>query len=615
MKNEHPKTFRVILISGIILVMVSLVAVASLLDIVFPGFRWENETLLSTIEIMEVMVAIFMALILLYGQYEEGTGRTFWMAMGLISMALLNAFPASTRMECSFAWLYSLSGLIGGYWFSNVWIAAPGRTTIMKRLLPWLVVTGSLLIGVWILMFCESLPLMVEQGEFTTIAFVFNFTAGIFFLAAACRFLIDFYNEGDINSYLFSCISLLFAAASFMFKHSTLWNAQWWFWHFLHLMAYIVATGFVFSNYLQMIRTLKIAIADNRQVANALRENEEKFRSFFENSQDVIFISSKEGRFTDINPAGVKLFGYGKPELLTMNILNIYCNPFDRARYIAEMEKHGFVKDYEVDFKNRDGTRIYALTTAIVRRNRENEITGYQGIIRDVTARRQINAQLKRSLGEKEAMLKEIHHRVKNNLQIVSSLLNLQSENIHDDKLKEIFRESMSRIKSMSLIHEELYMSKDLARIDFAQYVKTLTANLFRSFGVDPDSIRLRINIDNVPVSIETAVPCGLIINELVSNSLKYAFPIRNAVGGEVALSDKQEISVSLVRGAGDELVLTIGDSGTGFPANMDFRRMKSLGLQLVSTLVAQLNGTIELDRSRGTKYEIRFSQKRVTVI
>jgi two-component sensor histidine kinase len=204
---------------------------------------------------------------------------------------------------------------------------------------------------------------------------------------------------------------------------------------------------------------------------------------------------------------------------------------------------------------------------------------------------------------------------VKNNLQIVSSLLNLQSENIHDDKLKEIFRESMSRIKSMSLIHEELYMSKDLARIDFAQYVKTLTANLFRSFGVDPDSIRLRINIDNVPVSIETAVPCGLIINELVSNSLKYAFPIRNAVGGEVALSDKQEISVSLVRGAGDELVLTIGDSGTGFPANMDFRRMKSLGLQLVSTLVAQLNGTIELDRSRGTKYEIRFSQKRVTVI
>ncbi len=606
MKQEQQKRIRLAMIIGTILFVVLLVFVSLLLDSLLPGFQWRNEALLSVGEIMEIMVAIFMALMLLYGQHEEPAGRTFWMSIGFISIALLTAFSASAATQCGSAWLYSLAGLIGGFWFSNVWLPSSGLSSLTKRLLPWTAVGSTLLIGAWAVAFCRSLPPLEEGGRVTVTAVLINMSAGLFFLAATCRFLIDFYDEGLLNSYLFACISLFFGVAALTFRHSDRWNAQWWFWQSLNFMAYIMATGFVFSDYLRTIRVLRLTIADYKQTSNALRENEAKFRSLFENSQDAIFITSKEGRCIDMNPAGLKLFGYGKAEFLSMNVVTIYMNPFDRTRFMAEIEERGFVKDFEVDYRTKNGIRIHALTSAIVRKNENNEIVGYQGIVRDVTAGRRIAAQLRKSLREKDAMLKEIHHRVKNNLQIISSLLNLQFENIRDAKLKGIFRESNSRIKSMALVHEELYRSRDLAQIDFAQYVGMLTSHLFRSFGVGPGGIKLKIDIEDIPLSIETAVPCGLMVNELVSNALKYAFPGREAFDGRPG-EQEPEINVSLVRGTADEMVLSVGDNGIGFPPDVDFRRTESLGLQLVSTLTTQLGGTVELDGGRGTRFEIRF--------
>jgi PAS domain S-box-containing protein len=216
----------------------------------------------------------------------------------------------------------------------------------------------------------------------------------------------------------------------------------------------------------------------------------------------------------------------------------------------------------------------------------------------EIAERKRMEEQIKASLEEKEVLLKEIHHRVKNNLQVISSLLYLQSKNLKDKQTLEMFQESHNRVRSMALIHERLYQSQDLARIDFAEYVRSLANYLFRSYGVNTGVIQLKINMDDVSLGIDTAIPCGLIINELVSNSLKHAFP--DGGGGKVRIE---------LRADDGQFTLMVSDDGVGLPEDLDFRNAQSLGLQLVNNLsVAQLEGTIELDRCGGTAFRIMFT-------
>jgi len=203
---------------------------------------------------------------------------------------------------------------------------------------------------------------------------------------------------------------------------------------------------------------------------------------------------------------------------------------------------------------------------------------------------------LKASLKEKEVLLREIHHRVKNNLQVISSLLRLQSRTIKDDAICRVFKESQDRVKTMAIIHEKLYQSTDLAGVDFAGYIRDLTANLYRSYGVSQETISLRIQAQNVFLGINMAIPCGLIINELVSNCLKHAFP-----GGE-----RGEIYIDLSSDH-DQIILTVGDNGGAFPKGLDFRNTESLGLQLVLSLIEQLEGAIELHSDGKTEFRIAF--------
>jgi two-component sensor histidine kinase len=206
---------------------------------------------------------------------------------------------------------------------------------------------------------------------------------------------------------------------------------------------------------------------------------------------------------------------------------------------------------------------------------------------------------IEKSLKEKEVMLKEIHHRVKNNLQVISSLLSLQSRHIKDKEALEFFNDSRNRIYSMSLIHESLYQSKDLARIDFAGYVRTLTRDLFRSYNVGPDVIKLNIEIKDVFLNVNTGIPCGLIINELVTNSLKHGFPDGR----------RGEIQIGLYEPKKGEFTLNVRDNGIGFPEDFDFQNTESLGLHIVISLVEQLDGTIELDKGETTSFTIGFGE------
>ena len=188
---------------------------------------------------------------------------------------------------------------------------------------------------------------------------------------------------------------------------------------------------------------------------------------------------------------------------------------------------------------------------------------------REVEERLRAEEQLRTSLGEKEILLKEIHHRVKNNLQIIYSLLSLQSDHIQDELILDMFRDSKHRVRTMVLIHEKLYRSQDLSKIDFGEYVNALTTDLLNSYALSFSALNLKTRVDGVHLSVDTAVPCGLIVNELVTNCLKYAFPD----------AQEGEINIELQKNGGDEFTLIVGDNGIGFPKEFDFRNTDSLGL------------------------------------
>jgi PAS domain S-box-containing protein len=219
--------------------------------------------------------------------------------------------------------------------------------------------------------------------------------------------------------------------------------------------------------------------------------------------------------------------------------------------------------------------------------------------VRDITARKQAEEDLRASLHEKEILLKEIHHRVKNNMQVISSLLSLQSRHLTDKAAIEMFRESQQRIRSMALVHEKLYQSKDLSRIDFSKYIESLIMFLFHSYRVNSDLVRMKTEVRDILLDINSAIPCGLIINELVMNALKHAFP-----GGR-----KGEIIISLQPSGDGRFILSVSDNGVGFPAGLDFHKTETLGMQLVTMLVDQLDGTISLEREPGTRFEVVFRE------
>ena len=221
---------------------------------------------------------------------------------------------------------------------------------------------------------------------------------------------------------------------------------------------------------------------------------------------------------------------------------------------------------------------------------------------REVAERKRAEDQIKASLREKEVLLQEVHHRVKNNMQIISSLFSLQSRHIKDKRALEIFKSSQNRVRSMALIHERFYQSEDMAKVDFAEYAQSLTSHLFSSHGTKPGAVKLNLKIKDVFLDLNTAIPCGLIINELVSNSLKHGFP------GE----KNGEIKIAMHPLDKDGMEVIVSDNGVGLPKGMDFIGTKTLGLHLVNLLAEdQLHGDIKLDRTKGTSFHIRFKVKR----
>jgi PAS domain S-box-containing protein len=318
----------------------------------------------------------------------------------------------------------------------------------------------------------------------------------------------------------------------------------------------------------------------------ALRESEMRFRSVAQSAKDAIVSCNRYGLIISWNKGARSIFGFAEEEMLGMSLSLIvpdFLSITGDAR--GTLESTGRNKaghDFPIELSVADW--------------KIGEDAFFTVIIRDIELRKESEAHISASLREKDVLLKEIHHRVKNNLQIISSLLRLQSQYITDARSLDMFRESQNRVKSMALIHEYLYQSRDMARINFSEYLGNLTSHLFRSYGVT-DTVRLEMHVDDSRLDLDTAIPCGLIITELVSNSLKHAF--HDAPNGL--------IRVDFHTPDGKNYELSVKDNGIGMPAERLTEPKGSLGLRLVTTLAQQLSGMIHVEQSQGTKFVITF--------
>ena len=343
-------------------------------------------------------------------------------------------------------------------------------------------------------------------------------------------------------------------------------------------------------------------ITERKRGEEALRLSEARKAAILETALDCVITMDHEGNVVEFNTAAEGTFGYSRAEVVGKELAHFIIPPAHRERhrvgmahYLATGEGPVMNRRLELPALRADGTEFPAeLAITRIPTGGPPLFTAY---LRDITDRKRDEERVLASLREKEVLLKEIHHRVKNNLQIVSALLDLQSEHTSDPAVLTMFKESRGRVKSMAMIHERLYRSQDMARVNFTEYVRQLADDLYRTYKVSDNDIRLELDVDIPPLTIDIAIPCGLLLNELMSNCFKHAF------------KDVTEgcIRVSLHRAGDDTNVLSVADDGAGFPAGTDFRNTTSFGMQLVNTLVDQLDGEIELTTGRGTTVTARF--------
>jgi PAS domain S-box-containing protein len=297
------------------------------------------------------------------------------------------------------------------------------------------------------------------------------------------------------------------------------------------------------------------------------------------------------------------IFGRRKGDIdPTYDFFLFMVHPKDRGILNKAIQK-SIEKNQHYDIEHRillpDESIRWVLMTGAVIRNENGIPVRMIGMIRDITERKESAEKINASLREKEVLLKEIHHRVKNNLQVISSLMYLQSKNVRDKTMAGIFKDCESRIRSMALVHERLYQSKSMAEIDFAEYVRSLGSYLVQSYGGGYGTIGLETHIDNIFLNVNTAIPCGLIISELVSNALKHAYP--EGKQGEIVISfTKDETGI---------YTQTVRDYGVGLPENLDFQNTDTLGLRLVNILAKQLNGTLTYSRNGGACFVLTFNE------
>jgi PAS domain S-box-containing protein len=334
-----------------------------------------------------------------------------------------------------------------------------------------------------------------------------------------------------------------------------------------------------------------IDVTDAERARLALQESEERFRAAMEYAAIGVALVSLEGRFVKVNRALSEIVGYSEEELLERTFQEI-THPDDLDADLAQARDllEGRISHYHMEkrYFHKSGRIVWILLSGSLVRSAAGEPRVFVAEIQDITDRKQHEAQLVSSVREKEVLLREIHHRVKNNLQVISSMLRLQAARVGAPDVEEMFEDAQARVQAMALIHDRLYQSPSLVGIDFAAYLRELSSMLLVVFGRPGRPIRLVHELDDVFLDLDTAIPLALVANELITNALKHAFPGR----------ENGAIFLSLTRD-GTDLVLTVADDGIGLPEEFSFDSKKSLGMRLVTSFAHQLRGTLGVHRGK----------------
>ena len=337
-------------------------------------------------------------------------------------------------------------------------------------------------------------------------------------------------------------------------------------------------------------------ITEKRNAKKELEETEGRFRSMADASPAMIWMSNKNNILIYLNKKSTEFYGRNLDNLKG-NIWFNQIHPDDKGKFddaFMDASKERVPFDLEIRRKNRNDEYRWILDSVSPRFIKGEEFEGYVGIGIDITERKQIKVNIENSLKEKEILLKEVHHRVKNNLQIISSILSLQTHYINNKSIPDILNACKTRVLSMSLLHEQLYNSKNFDNIDFESYIKNLTSQLLNTY--QNSSVKVDLDIENIQLDIGTSINLGLILNELITNSLKYAF--REKENGEI------EISLKYIEPE-KSVILKVSDNGKGLPEDFDIHNLKSLGLEIVTSLVEQLQGELEIHHNGKTEFQI----------
>lgn len=334
-----------------------------------------------------------------------------------------------------------------------------------------------------------------------------------------------------------------------------------------------------------------------------LRESQ----AFFEQSLDMISVASTSGYFTRVSPA-FKVLGYSEEELLTTPFIDLV-HPDDIPATLAEVEKlsQGIkTLRFENRYRCKDGSYrwiswVSSPDAGGVLYGTGRDITEQKRAaaeLEHLNARlRTVNANLAASLKEREILLQEVHHRVKNNLQVISSLINLQIAKLEACSSRDALEECRTRVLAIALIHEKLYQSSDYARIPFGEYVRSLTASILSASGVDPSQLHLDLDLEGLRLTVDQAIPCGLVLNELLTNALKHG--LKGSLAGV--------IRVEFLKAAEGHAILAVTNDGEPLPPGFDPKACTTLGMHLVSALASQLDGELEVQRQQGTRFVLRF--------
>jgi PAS domain S-box-containing protein len=378
-------------------------------------------------------------------------------------------------------------------------------------------------------------------------------------------------------------------------------RADWW-----HVVSNIILPLLlVYPAVTALLGRLMAAHLKRDQTKCKLQESEERYHNLARISPVGIFRADLSGATTYVNPMWCRIACLTEARAMGFGWLAAV-HPDDRDalsegwQETIRLRKPSFA-DYR--FQRPDGTVAWVMGQATPEMNAANQIVGYVGTITDISERKRAEELIRASLVEKEVLLKEVHHRVKNNLMSVIGLIKMEEAKAKNMVFGALLLELEGRVRSMALVHESLHKSENLARINLQNYIETLTSHIRAQFGPERD-IRLLVKAAGVEVDLDFAVPCGLVLNELITNAYKHAFP----AGRPGSEAGKCEINVVVVQEGGMNL-MTVADNGVGLPPGLDWEKSETLGLKLIRMLCGQLNGSIVLDRTRGTAFHLHFAR------